>query len=1252
LDRNRSRSKSISKLVSSQVPLGQSTPESYLDVDARRQKLTDLKELMRRELLAAKAVGATKPNPDVVEQAIQGYPSFMKAPRIREQFKVQSVTESEILEFKKSVHKILEQKVKKEDMHDQDESSIDTMELELEVEHDLATSRHQASSRKEGETFEEHLYPLDTTTRVLPLNQADSRQYDFHQRKSKEIRRIQYASENRKKNAAISRVASKEKLEQLKADHQEVEDVVPTTYAGKAREKRTHPDEGYPVWARIPESQGSRIVPALLKNTQGFKINPQTDTMEVIEKDRVTVNPRDGAKGSDSFKVITGRVERPNKSKDPNEEDCEIVVQDKEGKRTAILFFEREPEEQSALIEPEPERHGRVMEEANCRAFDVLGKFLGRGKLALQDVDPKTGSKVRYAKGILINSEEKIEFVLAKFLDNNKASLKRKNLGHTDHNVEEEEDMEITGHDVKCLTLSDVNKNDNPELLFILNDEYHPQKDNLLTQEEATCELEDYRLFEGELQYEDSPGDREGILWLLLTKAKEAKDARTMATRKSTIGFEKIRIELDDIDPNQDIINILDRIKMILDSRKRAAENARLEREKQEKEEKERREKEAAAKALETRKLMQSELAYTEDPRASKIHGNRRMTREVSQPIGAIVDFIVNCPDGQKLHIFLGTPGQSKEIDSQVQLYYEDSDKEQPAQEGLGVIYNGQEYKPTHERRAKKPLKSAVDHPWEIRVIQPFEEPAQREHELKEIKRQAPIEEYQERSRRLRDEDTERRSNEKKRPEDEEELQRRKLEDEEKERLRRLEEEEEKPKRSEEKEMLRVLPEEQEREYERKIQEEEYKPKIENQAEKRDRDYEDEVRSQKDEDEVRSQKDEDEVRSQKDEDEVRSQKEVDEIKRIEHEDELRIQREEAETRPIKEEEELRNSREEEAIPKILRESQERKDDEEKKRQAELEKQRQLEEIENTQRKVKELKEALERSRVGDSQEIPVIKKSNDIVTNNRYRDSVDSDAPSRKLDFKPTPEEPKEVYAEEPKQMKKSDPKKPVNSKDPKQRFSVIQPRTSPLIDFSKNKAPAKKEESKSIKYEPKQPEKQVEKSSDAPIEEASDKSSSKKSLHTIRSSNYTENRSNVQSFRIQESNDAVIPEGEKMTKIELNLENSQDDINFVGYGQLRYNNKKNSSKSPSMLKDSFARVSPDREVVMNKDKNLTTRPFTPFTSEKKPEYTKKVAPSTDQNGPVVAQHVKSQELNSSQQGEQVAPRDATREEQVIFYLL
>lgn len=1434
LERKHSRSRSFSKSKSSsQMPIGKSSVEEseiYDDIDIRRQKLSDLKELMRKELLAAKIAGITEPSPEDITKSLQGYPTFMKSGRMNESYRRKNTEDVDIAEFKKSIHKLLESRVKKDQIGNpnDDGSSVDTELLEQEVEIDFANKSQdpvsQSRLRSSSNIFDEHLYPLETKKKVLPTNHVESSAFDFHQRKSKEIRRLQYASENRKVLRHM-RSASKDIIEvqKLQAKHQEEVEVVPTTYAGKARERRTHPDEGYPVWIRFQDGSQRTAMAAMLKNVEGFKINPETDTMEVIEKDRVTVNPRDGAENTESFKVINGRVERPNEDKFENEDDCELIVQDKAGKRFPILFYERnyEPE---MVPEPEPEPK-RVMEDANCRAFDVIGKFLGRGRLELSEIDKATGKKVRYAKGILVNSEEKIEFVLAKFIEDRTTTLKHRSLNHTHHDIEEEEDMEISGYDVKCLTLAEQKKGGNPELLFILNSEYVPQKDVVLSEEPATCELEDYRKFEGDLLYEEAPGDRDGTLWLILSKAKEVMDARTKV--KSPAGMDKIRIELDEADESQDITNILDRIKWILERRKRAAEdlareqaereeaeriqreieaaemlqreeNARRERERLERERleierkaveeaqrieaelRERLEKEEAQrKEIEKRQLMKSQTNTENNRRGSVIHGGRKPLRgEQIRQFPGHMDFIVHCPGGSKLHVFVAPNGKGQEVDQQVDFLYYPKEGSNENGEQMKVTYNGKEYHPNGIRRAKPDASISQPDPKsdpEVRVVQPRDDQYEREKRQREEERQRQIAEEYEKLQSLKDEQErlaiqrwqeEQRLERIKREADErqiridaEEAERRllleeeeaKIRDlreaeeeerqlrlnEEEERLRqiraeheielvrirneknakererlRLEEEERQRKNIEEEERIRRLEQEQKRQL--NIQEEEERVRRLRDSIERRRRIEDEERERRrleeeerqlrvrheeeermrrliEEEEERDRKRlEDEERLRREEEDKRRQLEEEKRQFEEHklresqerrqrladeetERRLRQEAEEAERKLRKEiakkqkenEAQRRIAQEGEEAERRLREEIARRQQQEEEqrlkhaaeqderlrleREREEEKRRQDEEIQTTQKKVRELKAALERSKIENSQEIIVIKKSPEVITNNRYRDSVDSEAASKK-DVKISSDD-----QEKPKQAEqKSKPvEKPKISSDPTQRFSMIQHRVSPTIETAKRKSAASKPKKPTLKKE--EPIKEEPKTESAPVQEEKamvPKESSGKKSDSLHNSQYREDRSRIQSIKIQEINQSQmeIPhEGERYTKIELNLENSEDDIDFVGYGTIRVSNKKDGSRSPSEIKQNFTKISPARDLaaaMKGDDRNMTTRPFTPITSEKK------TARQIITTSTITDRHITSHQASSRihpKSGQEQREQQDDPEEEVIF---
>ena len=668
-ERKGSRSRSTSKRS---VIEHEKDVEPYEDVELRKKKLEDLKELMKKELFKAKTEGVTQPQPDDIYKSVHGYPSFMKSSRTQEQFRRKPTVEADLHAFKKSIHKLLEERVlNAEGKNIEEEESMDMEELHQSI---VSPERYQESvviskdpNNKSGEEnlFDDQLYPIETKKTIKSKNSIEGSAFDFHQRKSKEIRRLQYAASFKERESS-PRITQERKStiteyrNKKPAETEEKTNPNQNTLTGRQRERRTHPDEGYPVWVRLIVDGEVKEIPAMLKHLDGFKINPETDTMEVVEKDRVNVHPYDNSPPEHVFQIIGGKVERPNPSKIAFEEECELVVQDADGNRHPILFYERnkptdegakDDEVVQAPPEPHPKPRTRIMEEANCRVFDTIGKFLGRGKLALEKFDKSTGEPIRYAKGILLNSEEKIEFVLVKFYSEKDVVLKRRNLSNTQHLVEDTEIIEMSGYKVRCITLIEKNQRATPELLFLLDGEYFIQKSRLLDGESSTCELEDWRLFEGTLNYEEAPNDREGTLWLVQQQQNQAFDSMVQADNfasgdgsyssnqrrltGSKVWHEKVRIELDEADPENDISNLLDRIKLILQTRKSTT-------------------KKTTTTTTTTTVVKKSELT-------------QRKSVVEAKPLPAAfenLEITVNCPGGHRLRIYLRPKGKGKDIEA------------------------------------------------------------------------------------------------------------------------------------------------------------------------------------------------------------------------------------------------------------------------------------------------------------------------------------------------------------------------------------------------------------------------------------------------------------------------------------------------------------------------------------------------------------------------------------------------------------
>ena len=99
------------------------------------------------------------------------------------------------------------------------------------------------------------------------------------------------------------------------------------------------------------------------------------------------------------------------------------------------------------------------------------------------------------------------------------------------------------------------------------------------------------------------------------------------------------------------------------------------------------------------------------------------------------------------------------------------------------------------------------------------------------------------------------------------------------------------------------------------------------------------------------------------------------------------------------------------------------------------------------------------------------------------------------------------------------------------------------------------------------------------------------------------ESRLESSSAKIDPNDSRILLDREKLTKIEVNMENSEDDIDFIGYGNLRVGNKKSTSPT-SNIKRRFIKISPAKDLSkeMDRDGTLKTKCFTPliYESEKK----------------------------------------------------
>lgn len=697
---SRSRSRSKSK---SYIEYSEPDKVVYDDVENRKKKLEDLKNLMKKELLQAKSEGSTDSFPEDIYKSVHGYPSFMKSQRTNEQYRRKPTAEADLNAFKKSVHKLLEERVLKADGKDprlEESYDYDTLleETQKSMIIDPSKSVLKSTYNSKNNLFDENLYPIERDKTVISQSPVDGKKFDFHQRKSKEIRRLQYGNGLRDRSVSKDKPIKQYSEVPITKTIDESNVINDDKQTGRPRERRTHPDETQDVFVRFTDGNRVWTVPALIRNILGFKTNDD-HSVEVREHDRVVLSNRPDATSDEIFASIHGAVDRFYPDRYNLEKDCDLVVQTPDGRRHPVLFSLRQTElepiiENEPVIdsepqienEPEPKRvHPpepavqpnkikpiRNLADANCTAFDPSGRLLGRGKLALNPYDEVSGEPISYGKGILLSEDnEKVEFVLVRFTPGDQCTLKRQNLSNTSHRVESIEAVEIPGYKLKYVTLIENTPRANPELLVLLDGPYNPQKDRLLTGEPASCELEDWRYFKGNLKYQHNHSDREGVLWLDLFP-EEIEAAKQLIGKDVVPSWEnsfkcpplgndgesldRIRLEMDDVDPDTDISNLLDLIKSIL-QRSKVQKSDVVE---------------------DVRVLEPPVVEHLSQVVSKPVQDSVRVSQlkesvvEVPPPpiTDGVIDVIVNGPNNMKLRIFICPKGQIAQVEDVIAETY------------------------------------------------------------------------------------------------------------------------------------------------------------------------------------------------------------------------------------------------------------------------------------------------------------------------------------------------------------------------------------------------------------------------------------------------------------------------------------------------------------------------------------------------------------------------------------------------------
>jgi len=183
-DRSRSRSASRfnQQLNNSQTKQSLVDSPVYDESEMRRQKLDELKELMKEELEKAEEIEQDlENNQNSIQKSIKGYPNFMPEREV-EGGQVGTLEPNFRNGISPLLKQLLEEKLKNSEIEHSNNSQLDHC-------YDTPRGRYNSRSRRE----EGRLYSVDTDKKIIK-NPLDAATYDYHQRVSKEIRRLQYSN--------------------------------------------------------------------------------------------------------------------------------------------------------------------------------------------------------------------------------------------------------------------------------------------------------------------------------------------------------------------------------------------------------------------------------------------------------------------------------------------------------------------------------------------------------------------------------------------------------------------------------------------------------------------------------------------------------------------------------------------------------------------------------------------------------------------------------------------------------------------------------------------------------------------------------------------------------------------------------------------------------------------------------------------------------------------------------------------------
>ena len=467
-------------------PIGQS---AYKDDAYSRLKLSKLKELMREEVQKSSIDGA-------LEYEDPGFTKSLMTKSGGDLSRHSSIEPKPVNELLKS--KIVEA----------DEIGADEVFQE------------DDGGRNDG------LFHIDLNNIENFKDSKDKDKFDHHQRKSKEIRRIQYWADldNRRKEGKASKSPMRSKTEIMSEKDGGMEE----------EELRSDPKRKYPVWTVV----NGVSQPAYISSVHGFALSPDKKNIEIREGDTVLIEPRK----LNGFRSISGKVHKPSRQ----DGDCDFTAIDSQSKRFPIQISERKKK--------------RDVANTNCTLYDSKGNKLGRAAVELAEVDPANKHPdSSYSKGVLLDSDSSLSLVLVKIPKAGHVLYKNQNGEEAHDRIAEQETSVVGHHQVKCLTLEPKrggNEEEFPKQIYLFGKKSQVENHPLFEGENSKAVCEDGKNYEGEIRIQES--EHSNFLWI--RKEQSLGDGNK--------AYDYINVDLDEKCSYAEIEDLLEKMEALANKRK------------------------------------------------------------------------------------------------------------------------------------------------------------------------------------------------------------------------------------------------------------------------------------------------------------------------------------------------------------------------------------------------------------------------------------------------------------------------------------------------------------------------------------------------------------------------------------------------------------------------------------------------------------------------------------------------------------